>query len=30
VVITSWLIGIGFVLFGGGLLGRLLMEHSAD
>jgi len=30
VVITSWLIGIGFVLFGGGLLGRLLMENSAD
>lgn len=30
VVLTSWLIGIGFVLFGGGLLGRLLMEHSAD
>ena len=29
VVITSWLIGIGFVLFGGGMLGRLLMEHSA-
>lgn len=30
VVLTSWLTGIGFVLFGGGLLGRLLMEHSAD
>ena len=30
VVLTSWLIGIGFVLFGGGLLGRLLMEHAAD
>ena len=30
VVITSWLIGIGFVLYGGALLGRLLMEHSAD
>jgi len=30
VVLTSWLIGIGFVLFGGSLLGRLLMEHSAD
>jgi membrane protein len=30
VVIVSWLIGIGFVLFGGGMLGRLLMENSAD
>jgi membrane protein len=28
-VLTSWLIGIGFVVFGGGLLGRLLVEHTA-
>lgn len=30
VVIVSWLIGIGFVLFGGGLLGKLLMDNSAE
>ena len=29
VVLVSWLIGIGFVVFGGGLMGRLLMEHTA-